>query len=97
MASRANRRNDGSKPMFVSDLRQLTARHLPETIGRTRAVTEWSTTRMRPEVATVVDALAQRHAEATGREITKSEIIAAALNLSLPVLVAHVFPAQGAR
>lgn len=97
MASRANRRNDGSNPMFISDLRQLTARHLPETVGRARDVTEWSTARMRPEVATVIDTLTQRHADATGREITKSEIIAAALNLSLPVLSANVFPAQDAR
>lgn len=95
MTSRANRRNDGSTPMFISDLRQLTARHLPETIGQTRSGDRWSTTRMRPEVANVIDCLAQRHVEGTGREITKSEIIAAALNLSLPVLATRMFPAKG--
>lgn len=50
---------------------------------------------MRPEVANVIDCLAQRHVEGTGREITKSKIIAAALNLSLPLLATRMFPANG--
>ncbi|TGN53775.1 hypothetical protein E4L95_15870 [Paracoccus liaowanqingii] len=92
---RTNRRTNGTRLMFISDLRELSERHLPETVGKTRSGDGWSTTRMRPEVANVIDALAQRHVEGTGREITKSEIIAAALNLSLPVLAARMFPATG--
>ncbi|WP_234853384.1 hypothetical protein [Paracoccus everestensis] len=95
MASRANRRNNGADLMFISDLRQLTTRHLPETVGATRESDQWSMARLRPEVANVIDALAQRHVEGTGRQITKSEIMAAALNLSLPVLAARMFPAKG--
>ncbi|WP_103173673.1 hypothetical protein [Paracoccus sp. SY] len=95
MASRANRRNNGTDLMFISDLRQLTARHLPETVGVTRKGDQWSMARLRPEVANVIDALAQRHVEGTGKQITKSEILAAALNLSLPVLAARMFPAKG--
>ncbi|MBW7055993.1 hypothetical protein KY389_04690 [Paracoccus bogoriensis] len=94
MPSRANRRNDGTMPLFISDLRQLSARHLPETNGETRSGDQWGTARMRPEVASVIDALAQRHVEGTGRPITKSEIVAAALNLSLPVLATRTFPAK---
>lgn len=92
---RTNRRTNGSRLMYIADLRELTERHLPETIGRTREGDQWSMARLRPEVANVIDALAQRHVEGTGKEITKSEIMAAALNLSLPVLAARMFPVKG--
>lgn len=94
MRGRTNHRANGSDLMFIADLRQLSARHLPETIGVTRSGDQWSNARLRPEVANALDALAQRHVEGTGRAITKSEIMAAALNLSLPVLAARMFPAK---
>lgn len=92
---RTNRRTNGSRLLYIADLRELTERHLPETIGRNREGDQWSMARLRPEIANVIDALVRRHVAATGKEITKSEIMAAALNLSLPVLAARMFPAKG--
>ncbi|MFN3711726.1 MAG: hypothetical protein ACK4S8_14355 [Alishewanella aestuarii] len=97
MASRANRRTDGSRLMFLADLHQLTKHHLPETVNAPRDGDLWGMARLRPEVATVIDALARRHTDSTGKAITKSEIMAAALNLSLPVLATRMFPAKVAK
>ena len=97
MHGRTNRRTTGDRLMFIADLRELSARHLPETVRVTRSGDQWGMARLRPEVANVIDALAQRHAQSTGKEITKSEIMAAALNLSLPVLAARMFPRKDAQ
>ena len=97
--TRRNHRNDGGKTLYVSDLAALTRRYLPETVtplGQPRNNTPrenlWRTIKARPEVIDVLDALAQRHERATGEKITNSEIIAAALNLSLPVMASRMFP-----
>lgn len=97
MHGRTNRRTTGDRLMFIADLRELSAHHLPETVGMTRLGDQWGMARLRPEVANVIDALAQRHAQSTGKAITKSEIMAAALNLSLPVLAARMFPRKDAQ
>ncbi|WP_304613512.1 hypothetical protein [Paracoccus sp. (in: a-proteobacteria)] len=97
MHPRTNRRTNGARLLYVGDLKELSERHLPETVGATREGDQWSLARLRPEVATVIDALSARHVDATGRQITKSEVLAAALNLSLPVLAARMFPARDAR
>lgn len=102
--TRRNHRNDGPKALYVGDLEALTRRYLPETqqvhpLGQGPARTPrenlWRTIKARPEIIAVLDALAARHEAATGQNITKSEIIAAALNLSLPVMVARMFPDEG--
>lgn len=97
--TRRNHRNDGGKTLYVSDLEALTRRYLPETLvpyGQPRKSTPrenlWRTIKARPEVIQVLDTLAERHEQATGQKITNSEIIAAALNLSLPVMVSRMFP-----
>lgn len=94
MHGRTNRRADGSSLKFIADLRQLTARHLPEAATITRKGDLWGMARLRPEVALVIDALAQRHVEGTGKPLTKSEIMAAALVMALPVLATRQFPAK---
>lgn len=97
MHGRTNRRTTGDRLMFIADLRELSAHHLPETVGLTRSGDQWGMARLRPEVANVIDALAARHSTNTGKQVTKSEIVAAALNLSLPVLAARMFPRKDAQ
>ena len=99
--TRRNHRNGGGKTLFICDLEVLAPRYLPELTsqqppGHPRKHTArenlWRTIKVRPEIIAVLDALAERYAQATGKKITNSEIIAAALNLSLPVLATRLFP-----
>ncbi|TCM84591.1 hypothetical protein [Rhodovulum steppense] len=98
--TRRNHRNGGGKALHVSDLEALARRHLPEIAAhppghpsrRTPRENLWRTIKARPEIIQVLDALAERHEQATGQKITNSEIIAAALKLSLPVLASRMFP-----
>ena len=91
---RSNRRDDGSNLMFISDLRRLTRQHLPEAIpmAALREPDQWGTTRLRSEVVVALEALIDRHEQSTGKRPTKSEVVAAALVLSMPVLTDRVFP-----
>lgn len=97
MHPRSNRRTNGARLLYIADLKELAERHLPETAAVEREGDQWGLARLRPEVATVIDALTARHADATGRKLSKSEVLACALNLSLPVMAARMFPARDAR
>lgn len=97
MASRLHRRNDGSPSIHFPQFRALLREYLPEVLQRTRtdqreAGDQWTTFRVRPEVSLTVAALIERHEAVTGNRITKSEVLAAAFNLALPVLVTRLFP-----
>lgn len=95
-----NHRNTGGKALFVDDLAAVAREHLPELgvhatpqhMSRSRPRENlWRTIKARPEIIEVLDTLAGRHEQATGRKISNSELIAAALSLSLPVLASRVF------
>jgi hypothetical protein len=99
--TRHNHRNGGGKTLYIGDLAALSSRYLPETTRQhqpgqpvrcTPKENLWRTIKARPEIIEVLDALAARHEQATGQTITNSEIIAAALNLALPVLATRMFP-----
>lgn len=95
MASRKNRRTNGTTALYIDELRQTMLAHLPEaTRGfreKDKRVDPWLSLRVRPEVALTVDALAQRFRDRTGHDITKSEVIAAALFAALPAMVRDSF------
>lgn len=99
--TRRNHRNGGGKTLYIGDLAVLALRYLPEITSQQPLAhpskhiareNRWRTIKTRPEIIEVLDKLAERYAKATGKKITNSEIIAAALNLSLPVLATRLFP-----
>lgn len=96
MASRLNRRRDGTQTFYLGHLRDQMKAHLPETLTAFRDQQAkhdpWVTLRVRPEVVVTVAALAQRFRDRTGRDITKSEVLAAALSEFLPDLTRSIFP-----
>lgn len=101
--TRRNHLNGGGKTLFIGDLEVSALRYLPEITSQqppgnsgkhTARENLWRTIKVRPEIIVVLHKLANRYAKATGKKITNSEIIASALNLSLPVLASTLFPSR---
>lgn len=99
MASRLHRRNDGRTPLHFPQFCAMLHDYLPEAIQRTQSDTReagdrWGPIKVRPELFHTLSLLTERHEAATGNQITKSEVLAAAFNLALPVLVTRLFPSE---
>lgn len=97
---RLHRRNDGTKAIHLTAMCETAAAFVPEAIATATAReaagdVDWHACRLRPTVVNVLDALAQRHVEGTGEAITKSETIAAALNIAIPIMVTQGFSVKG--
>ena len=99
MSTRLHRRNDGSPAPHFQQFRAMLCNYLPEVIKHidrdTRpASRQWVTIKVRPEVYQTMAALIERHGSVTGNRLTQSEVLAAAFNLALPVLVTRLFPSE---
>lgn len=97
---RLHRRNDGTEASHLIAMCATAAEFVPDAITTATAReaagdVAWRACRLRPTVVDVLDALAQRHVEGTGETLTKSETIAAALNIAMPIMVTQGFPAKG--
>lgn len=97
MATRLHRRNDGSPALHFQQFRAMLRDYLPEALSRTRADTrpakdQWVTIKVRPETFHTMSLMVERHQAATGSHLTQSEVLAAAFNLALPVMVSRLFP-----
>jgi hypothetical protein len=81
---------------FIRDLQRTVAVHLHEITRAAPDVAppkaaQWRTLRVRPEIIAVIEGLQQRYAATTGRDLTTSEIIAAALAEALPIMTSREF------
>lgn len=96
LPTRKDRRTNGATMLYIGHLRRQMEAYLPETKeafqNRSNRADRWMTLRVRPEVSVTVEALVHRFKERTGQEITKSEVIAAALSEGLPHLTRSIFP-----
>jgi len=83
---------------FLGNLRRTLAVYLPELLqgGPAEAPVksaQWRTVRVRPEIIAAIEALQERFtAQHNGkREVTTSEVLAAALSEALPILTSRDF------
>lgn len=83
---------------FLGNLRRTLAVYLPELIQgcsaeATRRAAQWRTIRVRPEIIAAIEALRERYtAQHSGkREVSTSEVLAAALIEALPQLTDRDF------
>jgi hypothetical protein len=83
---------------FFGSLRRNLAAYLPElllgcTPEATGRAAEWRTVRVRPEIIAAIEALQERYTalHMGKREVSISEVLAAALNEALPILTSREF------
>ena len=97
--TRLHRRNDGSPALHFQQFRAMLRDYLPEALRRTDndtrpARNKWVTVKVRPEVFHTMSIMVERHRATTGSHLTQSEVLTAAFNLALPVLVTRLFPSE---
>jgi hypothetical protein len=83
---------------FLGTLRRTLAVYLPELLQgcppeSARRVAKWRTVRVRPEIIAAIEGLQKRYtAQHSGkREVSTSEVLAAALSDALPILTSREF------